>query len=182
MASFVLTAKRPSKKHAPAVGIVADALLPEIRGLIEAARHKAIAAANLSMVTLYWNIGRVISMEVQEIADRAAYGSQVIAHLAEVLLQEHGKGFSAPNLWDVRRFFGAFQILQTPSRELPESRSPNTSPCCQTSECSKIGCAFIASSSRTSREERRRFRVFSCGLNLYRLTTSPPARDTGRCR
>jgi hypothetical protein len=32
-------------------------MLPEIRKLIEEARYRAVAAANLSMVRLYWDIG-----------------------------------------------------------------------------------------------------------------------------
>ncbi len=108
-----------AKPHrTPSVGKAAASLLPEIRSLIEAARHRAVTSANLSMVSLYWHIGRVIATEVQEHAGRATYGSQVIARLAEFLVCEYGKGYSAANLWDMRRFFASFQILQTLSREL----------------------------------------------------------------
>jgi len=48
-----------------------DGMLPEIRLMIEEARHRAVTAANLSMVTLYWNIGRVINTEVQKAPGRA---------------------------------------------------------------------------------------------------------------
>ena len=58
------------------------ALLPQIRSLIEAARHRAVMAANLSMVSLYWNIGRVINTELQKAPGRADYGSQLIERLA----------------------------------------------------------------------------------------------------
>jgi len=51
-----------------------EKLLPEIRSLIEEARHRAVTAANLSMVTLYWNIGRVISTQLQTAPGRAGYG------------------------------------------------------------------------------------------------------------
>ncbi|MGI8601804.1 MAG: PDDEXK nuclease domain-containing protein [Verrucomicrobiales bacterium] len=115
------TAAGSAKKLPAGVGKATRTLLPEIRSLIENARHSAAASANLSMVALYWNIGRVIATEVQEVPSRASYGSQVIARLAEILAGEYGRGFSAPNLWDMRRFFAAFQILQTPSGVLPAS-------------------------------------------------------------
>ena len=109
-----------SKGKKPALGRGGDAgltgvvegLLPEIRGLIEEARHRAVRAANLSMVALYWNVGRVINTELQRAPGRAEYGSQLIEQLALRLNREYGRGFSAPNLWDMKRFQAAFQILQ----------------------------------------------------------------------
>lgn len=94
-----------------------EALLPQIRRLIEDARHRAVTAANLSMVSLYWNIGRVINTEVQKAPGRADYGSQVVERLATKLNRDYGRGFSAPNLWDMKRFHSAFQILQPVARE-----------------------------------------------------------------
>jgi predicted nuclease of restriction endonuclease-like (RecB) superfamily len=95
-----------------------DTLLPEIRSLIESARHRAITAANLSMVSLYWNIGRVISTELQKSPGRADYGSRLVEHLAAKLNREYGRGFSIANLWDMKRFHSAFHILQPVAREL----------------------------------------------------------------
>lgn len=94
-----------------------DMLVPEIRALIASARHRAVTAANLSMVSLYWNIGRVINMEVQKLPGRADYGTQVVERLAVKLNRDYGRGFSAPNLWDMKRFQGVFQILQPVARE-----------------------------------------------------------------
>jgi predicted nuclease of restriction endonuclease-like (RecB) superfamily len=87
-------------------------LLPEIRSLIEEARHRAITGANLSMVSLYWNIGRIISTEVQNAPGRAGYGEALLARLGERLNREYGNGFSERNLRDMRRFFELFQIRQ----------------------------------------------------------------------
>jgi predicted nuclease of restriction endonuclease-like (RecB) superfamily len=103
---------RITKGHIASVTAAVAALLPEIRSLIESARHRAITAANLSMVSLYWNIGRIINTEVQKAPGRADYGSQIVERLAAKLNQDYGRGFSAPNLWDMKRFHAAFQILQ----------------------------------------------------------------------
>ena len=64
-----------SRSRSPRVTKAVTALLPQIRSLIEAARHRAVMAANLSMVSLYWNIGRVINTELQKAPGRADYGS-----------------------------------------------------------------------------------------------------------
>jgi len=96
-----------------------EGMLPEIRSLIEAARHRAVTSANLSLVFLYWDIGRVINTGVQRGPGRADYGSQLMERLAIKLSREYGRGFSAPNLWDMKRFHSAFQILQPVDRESP---------------------------------------------------------------
>jgi predicted nuclease of restriction endonuclease-like (RecB) superfamily len=92
-----------------------EGMLPEIRGLIEEARHRAVTAANLSMVTLYWNVGRIINTELQRAPGRADYGEALLATLAERLRLDYGPGFSRSNLQDMRRFHEAFEICQTVS-------------------------------------------------------------------
>ncbi len=106
-----------AKITAGSVSKTVAGMLPEIRLLIEEARHRAVTAANLSMVTLYWNIGRVINTELQKAPGRADYGGQLIERLAVGLNREYGRGFSAPNLWDMKRFHSGFQILQPVARE-----------------------------------------------------------------
>jgi predicted nuclease of restriction endonuclease-like (RecB) superfamily len=106
-----------TKGNTTSLAKAVNTLLPEIRSLIESARHRAITGANLSMVSLYWNIGRVINTEVQKAPGRADYGSQIVERLAARLNRDYGHGFSAPNLWDMKRFHAAFQILQPVARE-----------------------------------------------------------------
>ena len=103
----------PKRTHSIEAPAAAVALLPEIRDLIESARHQAISAANLSMVGLYWQIGRIIQMELQRSVGRAAYGEGLIDTLGKKLSQEYGAGFSSRMLWDMKRFFLAFEILPT---------------------------------------------------------------------
>lgn len=84
----------------------------EIRNLIESARNHVSVTANLALVNLYWNIGRIITQEVQKNERRAEYGSQLIDRLAEKLTLDYGKGYSSKNLWDMKRFYVCFRILQ----------------------------------------------------------------------
>lgn len=90
-------------------------ILPDIRKLIELARQHVAVAANLTMVELYWNIGRIITQDIQKNERRAEYGDRMIRQLAENLCLDYGQGYSPKNLWDMKRFFAAFQIVQTPS-------------------------------------------------------------------
>ncbi len=107
------TALARKGNSAPAVTKVAT----EIRDLIETARHRVSVTANLAMVNLYWNIGRIIAQDIQENERRAGYGEQLLEGLSAVLTKEYGAGYSRVNLQEMRRFSVAFQIRQTASNE-----------------------------------------------------------------
>jgi predicted nuclease of restriction endonuclease-like (RecB) superfamily len=104
--------KSPSVKSAPRI-----AVLPQIRSLISDAQYHAVTAANLAMVSLYWNIGRIVTEDIQKNAKRAEYGERLLEQLAERLTDEYGRGYSRANLQDMRRFFEQFEICQTLSSE-----------------------------------------------------------------
>jgi predicted nuclease of restriction endonuclease-like (RecB) superfamily len=87
-------------------------VLPEIRSLIETSRRYVATTANLVLVNLYWNIGRVITQDIQNNEKRAGYGKQLLERLAEALAKEYGQGFSLRNLRDMRRFYEYFTIRQ----------------------------------------------------------------------
>jgi predicted nuclease of restriction endonuclease-like (RecB) superfamily len=101
---------------------VLPTILPEIRSLIEMSRHHVAVTANLAMVNLYWNIGRVITNDIQKNEKRARYGEQLIEELGGVLSRDYGQGFSARNLWDMKRFYTEFQILQPLAAESQKIR------------------------------------------------------------
>jgi len=89
-------------------------VLSGIRKLIDSSRRYMADTANLVLVNLYWNIGRIISEDIQKSEKRAEYGKKLIQELSVVLSQEYGKGFSRVNLQDMRRFFESFKICQAP--------------------------------------------------------------------
>ncbi len=109
-------------------------LLPEIRSLIDASRAHVATAANLALVSLYWNIGRIVTEDIQRNAKRAEYGQQLLQGLADKLTKDYGKGLSISNLNDMRRFFETFQILQTASvksslaLQIPQTLSVESRP------------------------------------------------------
>ena len=103
-------------------------MLSEIRRLIDSAREHVAVDANLSMVNIYWNIGRIITADIQKNPERASYGDQLVEELGKQLTIDYGRGFSARNLWDMKRFSAEFQILQAPPAEsLGEEQQPQPS-------------------------------------------------------
>lgn len=84
-----------------------DALVEELRALIEATRGRVAQTVNSELVALYWQVGRRLREEV--IGDeRAAYGEQVVADVARALTAEFGRGFSKRNLHYMARFAEVF--------------------------------------------------------------------------
>jgi DUF1016 N-terminal domain len=75
------------------------------------------------MVHTYYEIGRMIVEDEQQGKERAEYGKQVLKELSNRLTAEFGKGFSADNLENMRRFFLAYSISETTSRKFTLSWS-----------------------------------------------------------
>lgn len=57
---------------------VPDALLAELRGLIESARQHVAQTANATLTMLYWHVGQRICREVLR-DGRAEYGEQIVS-------------------------------------------------------------------------------------------------------
>jgi predicted nuclease of restriction endonuclease-like (RecB) superfamily len=95
-----------------------DAVLADVVGLIDAARHAAVRSTNAIMTATYWAIGRRIVEHEQHGAKRAAYGEELIVRLSGDLHSRFGRGFGRANLFQTRSFYLAYRdILQTASGE-----------------------------------------------------------------
>jgi predicted nuclease of restriction endonuclease-like (RecB) superfamily len=79
------------------------ALLGDIKQRIRAAQYEALKAVNKQLITLYWNIGRMI-VERQR---AETWGKSVVERLAQDLQTEFPGvgGFSARNIWRMRDFY-----------------------------------------------------------------------------
>jgi predicted nuclease of restriction endonuclease-like (RecB) superfamily len=100
-----------------------DAILAEVVGLLEQARHTAARAVNSVMTATYWQIGRRIVEAEQLGHKKAQYGERLIERLSADLTAQFGRGFGYVNLTQMRRFYltwPAKKILQTASEELAE--------------------------------------------------------------
>jgi predicted nuclease of restriction endonuclease-like (RecB) superfamily len=78
-----------------------------VLGLIDAARTRAVAAANTTLIDLYWNIGEYISEKIAQ----EEWGKGTVESLAEYIQrrQPGASGFSASNLWRMRQFFETYR-------------------------------------------------------------------------
>lgn len=97
-----------------------QALLVELRQLIDSARQRAAVAVNAELTLLYWQVGQRIGQEILQ-GERAAYGDALVASIAQQLSADFGRGFSAKNLRHMLRFaqaFGDEQIVYSLSRQL----------------------------------------------------------------
>ena len=97
-----------------------DALLHEIRALIEDARRQVAHAVNAGLTITYWQIGKRLLTE--NLTDgRGEYGQKILATLSAQLVREFGKGFSYSALTRMTRFAEQFpdeRILATLLQEL----------------------------------------------------------------
>ena len=98
-------------------------ILPQIQALIEASRQHVVSTVNLALVWLNWNVGRIISEEMQRHAERANYGEGLLEALGQRLTKHYGTGYSARSLWDMRRFFTDFRILPPAVAELGDQKA-----------------------------------------------------------
>ncbi len=82
------------------------ALLGELKQRIRAAQYEALRAVNEQLIALYWDIGRLI-VERQE---GASWGRSIVEQLARDRQAEFPGlgGFSAANLWRMRRFYETY--------------------------------------------------------------------------
>jgi predicted nuclease of restriction endonuclease-like (RecB) superfamily len=85
----------------------ADALLTDLRQLIDQARQAAAVAVNVSLTMLYWRIGKRIRDEVLR-HRRADYGERIVATLSRQLAAEYGCGFEEKNFRRMVQFAEAF--------------------------------------------------------------------------
>jgi len=85
-------------------------IITEIKHRVRAAQYEALRAVNKELVSLYWDIGRII-IERQQ---REGWGKSLVERLAGDLRAEFPgmSGFSASNLWRMKLFFETYEPLE----------------------------------------------------------------------
>ena len=89
------------------ISVAPDALVGELRALIERARGRVAQAVNSELVWLHWQVGTRLRTELLG-EERAACGEQLMEGVAASLTAEFGRGFSKRNLHYLARFAEAF--------------------------------------------------------------------------
>lgn len=79
------------------------AFLCEVKTAISEAQNRAIYAVNKELVTLYWNIGKMIADK----QDSLGWGESVVESLSKDIQAEFPtlKGFSTRNMWKMRQLY-----------------------------------------------------------------------------
>jgi len=82
-------------------------LLSEIKQNVVNSRIQAVKSVNTELVSLYWNIGKLILERQKE----NGWGKSIVEKLSIDLQMEYPQqtGFSTRNLWDMRRFYEKYQ-------------------------------------------------------------------------
>ncbi|MEW6664394.1 MAG: PDDEXK nuclease domain-containing protein [Thermodesulfobacteriota bacterium] len=108
--------KQPRKPDSR-LGAHYDSVLGDISKVIDAARRSAARSVNYIMTAAYWLTGRRIVEGEQNGEIRAEYGKELIERLAADLSARYGRGFSVRNVWQMKAFYLAWPIPQTPSAQ-----------------------------------------------------------------
>ena len=95
-----------------------QALECKIRNIINEARGHVARQINETLISAYWNIGRVIIEDEQNNNERAEYGKDLLNRLSKQLTKEFGRGFSRSNLQNMRQLYLSYPKCQTLSGKL----------------------------------------------------------------
>lgn len=76
------------------------------------------SSVNSTMTETYWLIGKYIVETEQDGQIKAAYGTKLLTTLSHELTLRLGKGYSRPNLNNMRKFYLKYPICQTVSDKL----------------------------------------------------------------
>lgn len=104
------------------MGKIKVQLYQKIREILLVARGSVIQSINSAMVRAYFGIGKLIVENEQQGEKRAEYGKETLENLAARLTEEFGKGFSRPNLQNMKQFYLCFKNCQTLSSKLSWSQ------------------------------------------------------------
>jgi len=101
------------------------AFYKHVSDLLAAARQHAKRQLDHTIVTAYYEIGRMIVEREQRGQKRAQYGEKLIQGLSKYLTEQYGRGFSVVNLKGIRKFYQVYSpaIQQTPSANLEKGQS-----------------------------------------------------------
>lgn len=90
-------------------------LIENISKAINEARRKVATHINTTMTQTYWQVGKYIVEYEQGGQAKVAYGTSTLTELSRQLTARFGRGFSRPNLVNMRKFYLLYPNCQTAS-------------------------------------------------------------------
>lgn len=94
-------------------------LADKIVQVIEEGKQALAISINETIKMTYWNIGRHIVEFEQQGNRHAKYGTALLSNLAKILRAKVGRGYSRPNLNNMRKFYLMYPICQTSDKSDP---------------------------------------------------------------
>lgn len=93
-------------------------LAEKIEATVKTAKLRLSSTINSIMTETYWEIGKYIVEFEQSGSAKAAYGKNILPELSRELTLRLGRGYSRPNLNNMRKFYLCYPICQTVSDKL----------------------------------------------------------------
>ncbi len=93
-------------------------LVEQISLLLTESRKNVSSTINRIMIETYWNIGKYIVEFEQNGQAKVAYGKSPLTKLSQILTVRFGRGFSRPNLVNMKKFYLVYSNCQTLSDNL----------------------------------------------------------------
>ena len=87
-------------------------LADKIVAVVEEGKQRLAISINQTVKSTYWNVGRHIVEFEQQGHARAKYGTNLLSRLAKILKARVGRGYSHPNLNNMRKFYLMFPNFQ----------------------------------------------------------------------
>lgn len=95
-----------------------DKLISQIESVVSNSKDEIASSINKTIAQTYWMIGRYIVEFEQDGNIKAKYGTKMLTTLAQELTLRLGKGYSRPNLNNMRKFYLVYSNGQTVSDKL----------------------------------------------------------------
>lgn len=95
-----------------------DDLISNIEETVARAKEELASSVNSTMTETYWLIGKYIVECEQDGNIKATYGKKLLTTLSRELTLRLGKGYSRPNLNNMRKFYFTYPNCQTVSDKL----------------------------------------------------------------
>ena len=95
-----------------------EKMISDIEALVNASKNELATSINKVMTVTYWSIGKYIVEFEQDGNAKAEYGKNLLSRISEELTLRLGKGYSRPNLNNMRKFYLKYSNCQTVSDKL----------------------------------------------------------------
>ncbi len=95
-----------------------EKMISDIEALVNASKKELAISINKVMTVTYWSIGKYIVEFEQDGNAKAEYGKNLLSTISKELTLRLGKGYSRPNLNNMRKFYLKYSNCQTVSDKL----------------------------------------------------------------